>query len=763
MEQDTNKEVTIIARAPKAFEDSLRRFEAFFSDVYKFIRDLKHIPPSAKAISCEVALKEGYLNFQFTVSSIIKDTFKSFVYSHFPTVELNEIDSKIDISNKKFQVAEFFLKRSNFYPLKTTFSVQDDPYIALSAIIQKLNRSSDGIILQLILTPEKDVWRRKFFRHHFSHIIGTWHTLKLFVKEPFVPHPKIGTREDIITKYSKSYFRATLRVLIYSKDDASVNENFTLVAKTLSKFDNADINELVMHTPKNQAESLSRFQARSFFQKRIVLNTQEAAALFHFPDEELNVKNVLRISAKRAEPPRELPISNFLENKDISTIAETNFRDQYLSFGIKRNDRKRHVYIIGKTGMGKSKLIELLVISDVYQGAGFCLIDPHGDLAIDALRFIPKERMQDVIYFNPADAEFPMGFNPLQCSDPNYKHQIVAGFIHIFKKLFSFNWTNRLEHMLRFTILALLDYENSTVIDIVKLLSDTTFRQKVIAKIKDPVVKNFWTHEFAAWNQQFASEAITPLINHVGEFVSNHLVRNVIGQKESAFNIADVMNTGKILIINLAKGRLGDDNAALLGSMIINKIHEATMARSSIPEKERRDFYLYVDEFQSFATDTFTEILSEARKFNLAVTVAHQYIDQLTETIRKTIFGNVGSIIAFRVGSEDGHFLQKEFSPVFSPEDLVNINIRDVYLKLSVEGKTSEPFSAHTITVPEPTQDVSSEIIKYNQSQFCRTRNEVEKEIALWGGETLNLIGEVGETQKEEKKKLFVDFEEPLV
>ncbi|NMC35678.1 type IV secretion system DNA-binding domain-containing protein [Candidatus Beckwithbacteria bacterium] len=454
------------------------------------------------------------------------------------------------------------------------------------------------------------------------------------------------------------------------------------------------------------------------------------------------------------EPPHNLPKGQFLGDANLSVFGQSNYRDTFISFGIKRNDRNRHLYIVGKTGMGKSKLIELLALSDIYNGYGLCLIDPHGDLAGEVLHFIPQNRVGDVIYFNPADLDRPIGFNPLECHSPEAKDQVVTGFIGIFKKLFAHNWTNRLEHMLRFIVLALVEAGDATVIDIVRLLTETDFRHDVIAKVQNPVVKNFWTHEFAAWNEKFDNEAIIPIINQVGQFIANDYIRYTVGQKRSGFDFYQAMQNHKIVIVNIAKGKLGEENTALLGSMLVSKIQEATMARVSLAEADRQPFYLYVDEFQHFATEAFNQILSEARKFNLSLTIAHQYLDQLSEPIRKTVFGNVGSFVSFRVGPEDARFLAKEFTPGIKTDDLINLNVRDIYTKISIDGKSSTPFSAKTLDMPQVQKSFASEIIELSRQNYGVPRSQINRSLQE-NQETINLIAD--ETQ------FKPSFEEPLI
>jgi hypothetical protein len=573
-----------------------------------------------------------------------------------------------------------------------------------------------------------------------------------------------GGRQASFTKFKKLYFYTNLKLCCVAPEQQLARERLGSLASSFDQFDNGIINGVKGSRPKVGSSALSWFRQKGSSGKTYLLNVEELASLYHFPAKDVPLANIVRVMSKKAEPPQNLPKAKFLENPEISTFALTNFRNQDLPFGLKRVDRPRHFYLVGRTGMGKSKLLELLMLSDIHASRGFALLDPHGDLAEEILRFIPQERIKDVIYFNPADEEYPIAFNPLQAVQTAYKQQVVTGFIGIFKKLFAFDWTPRLEHMLRYTVLALLDAKGATVVGIVRLLTDKTYRQEVIAQIQDPVVKNFWTHEFATWNEKFDNEAIVPLLNKVGEFISSPQIRNVIGQKTSSFNFHEIMDKQKILIMNLASGRIGEDNSALLGSMVVTQIQQAAMARATLPEAQRKDFYLYVDEFQNFATSAFAQILSEARKYRLCLTVAHQYLGQLTEEVKKTVFGNVGSVVAFRVGPEDARVLQTEFAPVFDLEDLVNLDVRQIYLKISIDGQTCPAFSAQTITVPQPHKDLSSEIKNYSRAHYTRPKAEVESTLGVWAGEEtegeVKVEGMLFEGEKGEEKK---EFEEPIV
>ncbi len=430
-------------------------------------------------------------------------------------------------------------------------------------------------------------------------------------------------------------------------------------------------------------------------------------------------------------------------NRDVTYLGLTTYRDQNQLFGIKRKDRRQHVYLLGKSGSGKSVLMFNMIIQNIQNGEGVCLVDPHGENVETVLSSIPKHRLKDVIYFNPADADYHIGFNVLELVDPQYKHLVASGLMGIFTKIWANAWSARMEYILNNTILALLDTPGTTLLGIPRMLVDKDYRQKIISNLKDPVIKAFWVHEYEAWQDKFRNEAIAPIQNKVGQFLSTSIIRNVVGQSKSTINIFDMMNEGKIFLVNVSKGRIGEDNSALLGGMIITKIQLAAMERVRIPEEERRDFYLYVDEFQNFVTDAFAGILSEARKYRLNLTVAHQYTAQLisdkSTAVRDAVFGNVGTMIIFRVGADDAEFLEKEFEPEFTPQDIVNLPNYKIYLKLMIDGVSSRPFSAKTLPpmVKSGDKTIEEEVIKSSRELYCRPRDMVEKEINDWSGMSL--------------------------
>lgn len=454
-------------------------------------------------------------------------------------------------------------------------------------------------------------------------------------------------------------------------------------------------------------------------------------------------------------------------NRDITYFGKTNFRSSDAIFGIKRKDRRQHMYVLGKSGTGKSVLLQNLIVQNIQNGEGVCVVDPHGETVEDILHLIPEHRIKDVIYFNPADVDFHIGFNVIQLDDPKYKHLVASGLMGIFTKIWANAWSSRMEYILNNAILALLDTPGTTLLGIPRLLVDKDYRQMIIGNLKDPVVKAFWVHEYEQWREQFRNEAIAPIQNKVGQFLSTSIIRNVVGQPKSTIDIFNIMNDGKIFLVNVSKGRIGEDNSALLGGMIITKIQLAAMERVRIPEDDRKDFYLYVDEFQNFATDSFANILSEARKYRLNLTVAHQYTAQLENKdgskVRDAVFGNVGTMIIFRVGGDDAEFLEKEFEPEFTAQDLVNLPNYHVYVKLMIDGITSRPFSATTL--PPIKVDIAKgakeKIIESSRRLYTRSRKEVEDEISKWSG--MLQVGEGEAKYKADcsncKKSTMVPFE----
>ena len=486
---------------------------------------------------------------------------------------------------------------------------------------------------------------------------------------------------------------------------------------------------------------------------------------------------------KYGPPPPELPVFGKVKPEEVSFIGRTNYvaslEEKKFIFGIKRVDRRRHVYIVGKSGVGKSKLLELLIRQDIMYDHGVCFIDPHGDVMEAMLDFIPKERIEDVCIIDPSDIDFPASFNPLANVDPSFKFILTQGLIEVLEKQFGANWTPRLEHVFRFTCLALLDYPHATMRGMISMLTDRNYRQKVVEYITDDMVKRFFAIEFADWSEKFDTDAIIPLVNKLGQFLSDPLLRNIFGQKENKIDISELMNQGKLVFINIAKGRIGEENSSFFGSMFLTKIKQAGMERASIPEAERKDFYLYIDEFHNIVTQTFENILSEARKYALNLTIAHQYIGQLIPEVQHAVLGNTGSIITFRVGGEDAVKLKPEFAPLFDVKDMINLAITEFYIKMTIDGESYDPFSAETLKVlapPHPSykeeiyeasrrkysipKDAAAKLIAEEEATIIRS---AEEKAIIEGGKKRK-AGEARGAGEEEKEKVKTAREaEPMI
>jgi len=428
-----------------------------------------------------------------------------------------------------------------------------------------------------------------------------------------------------------------------------------------------------------------------------------------------------------------------IDNPDrVTYFGQTDSRNKRVPFGIKAKDRSRHTYVIGKTGMGKSTLLENMAVQDIQNGEGLVFIDPHGKTADLLLDYVPKERIEDVLYFAPFDSDFPVSFNIMEDVGTDKRHLVMSGLISAFKKIWVDAWSARMEYILGNTLLALLEYPGATLLSVNRMYSDKDYRKKVVANVSDPTVRSFWVDEFDKYTDRFAAEATPAIQNKIGQFTSNPLIRNIIGQETSSFDLRQMMDEKKIILINLSKGRVGEVNSNLLGSMLITKIYLSAMSRADVTEIELEklpNLYLFVDEFQSFANESFADILSEARKYKLALTLAHQYIAQMSDEVRDAVFGNVGTMVSFRVGAYDAEVLEREFAPAFTQEDMVNLGFTQIYLKLMINGVTSAPFSATTLPPVElPEISYRNEIIESSRSRFAQPRSKVEETIKRWHG-----------------------------
>ncbi|MFA5799742.1 MAG: type IV secretory system conjugative DNA transfer family protein [Candidatus Peribacteraceae bacterium] len=728
-----------------------KKLESRFQDLLVSLRNTI----TGARFSFEYFGYEQYTYFFAVMEEKYKETIEGLIYATFPDAEIretNDYTAWFDPQQHHFAGCELLLRERDVYPVKTYDTFEEDSMSRLSSVISKIE-SGEQVWVQIIVEPHDDSALYHFLRSIRFRLAA----LKKFfsIRDRLRKEGRRGIQtvryEAAREKEKTKPFRVSIRCAYISRSFEEGRRKLEAVKNSFYHFNDSDINGFIGSRATNAPSFLKQFRERTHA-TTYILSAKESATLYHFPNTDY-VHHIVHVLARKSDPPQDLPREG---EGDVSVFGVTNYHNNFVRFGVRLEDRRRHLYVVGKSGSGKSKLLELLIHEDMEKGRGVAVLDPHGDLVDCVLRYVPKHRVNDVLLFDPSDTENPIAFNPLEKVEEAYKMQLTIGFLDIFKKLFGDNWTYRLEHVLRYTTLALLDSPNTTVLSILKMLNDKNYRQKIVARIQDNVVKSFWVSEFAAWSEKFDAEAITPLLNKVGQFVATNMIRNIIGQPVTRFNIREIMDNRKILLMKVSKGLLGEENSSLLGSMIITKMYQAAMSRADQPEEQRKDFYFYVDEFQNFATDTFYEILSEARKYHLNLTIAHQYMGQLSSRIRQTVFGNIGSLISFRVGAEDAGILEKEYEPIFKERDIINLGVREFYVKMSVKWEIREAFSGRTVDVPRVAEDHSREIVALSRRKYCRPKKEVEDMLRKWD-EAASEPPKKGDIPDEEV------FEEPLI
>jgi hypothetical protein len=500
-------------------------------------------------------------------------------------------------------------------------------------------------------------------------------------------------------------------MVVVSEDQASAKAHLANIEAAFEQFsgeNNSFSSRKIRRKGAFMDDFINRYQPMFHFlgNRASILNSEELATIYHFPNKQVTTPHIHWLYAKTAPAPAQIPTSGLY-------IGESNYQGVKRPVYLSEDDRRRHMYIIGKTGTGKTEFLKDLIMQDINSGKGLCFMDPHGDAVRDILKLIPPERAEDVIYFNPADTERPMGLNLLEAKTEDQKHFAATAVINMMYKLFDPYKTGivgpRFEHAVRNAMLTAMSEEGSTFVEVVRILTDSNYVQEILPKITDPIVKRYWTDQIAQTADFHKSEVLDYIVSKFGRFVTNRMIRNIIGQSKSAFSLRDVMDNGKILLINLAKGELGEENSNFLGLVLVPRILMTAMSRQDLPEEARRDFYLYVDEFQNFATPDFAQILSEARKYRLNLTVANQFIGQVDEEVKNAVFGNVGSLVCFRVGVTDANYLAHEFTPIFGEDDLLNIERFHVYMKTIVNNEPVPPFSVNL------TKDLAKEKAKENE------------------------------------------------
>ncbi len=671
-------------------------------------------------ISLEIAMFNQTIHFYVTCPASLKTFIEGqLTAAYHRSLIVNTKDYMPEILTNKSTLAtgQMKLSSSYLYPLKVYSEFKDvDPLASLLSSLSKA-QPNDRIVIQYLLNPVGSSWHKSGERQmnrKTKDAAGVEHAN---------PQAKI-----IGEKIAYHGFKTAVRIAVNSSSYERSRSLMYEVANSFSSFNNPGGNSLSYKKlylwQKNRFIKAINRRSKRFAPSTQILNIEEIATLFHFPTEQLSkVHSISWHKVVLSEPPENLPIAEGLseeEKADLNFFASTEFKNKQTTFGIKSKDRRRHVYIIGKTGAGKSTLIANMAINDMRNKRGFCIIDPHGDLCQVLLDYIPSYRVNDVIYLDPADRERSFAINPLEISEPHQRELVVSGIVSIFNKLYGHSWGPRLEYILRNTLMSVIDMPDATLLMVPEMLSNDAFRAKVVANLTDPVLKSFWENEFANYTDKLKAESIMPIQNKVGQFVSSTVIRNIIKSPKSTIDLQKVMDEGKIVLVNLSQGQLGEDNAALLGAMLITKIQLAAMNRVTQKEEDRRDFYLYVDEFQNFATSSFVKILSEARKYRLNLILANQYIAQVPEDVRSAIFGNAGTMMSFLIGAEDAPFMAKEFSERFEEKDLLSLGNYQTILKLAIDNISQSPFLAQTLPLPRSVTQNREKAIRSSRERYTR-------------------------------------------
>lgn len=717
---------------PRENEIKIDAAEQMFSSLYgiynnkwwSFIKPQDHI-------SFEIVAKREDIRFYVSVPKNIKDLVEKQIHGAYPGADIKEVEEYSIFSEKgKVAFTALRLRYANYYPIRT---YRDLPTDALSSITSNLAKMSEGegAVIQVLIQPTGDKWKN----------IGRSYISKVKKDEanPEKANFKINSKslEAIETKIQKPGFNSVIRIVVSSETKERADLHLKNILASFEQFSSDNNSFWEVKFPIKHL-FLTDFIYRYFpvlnvplLKQYSVLNSDELASLYHLPNKTIETPYIFWLNAKRAPAPMSIPESGMF-------LGVSKYRGVERPIYIGEDDRRRHMYVIGKTGTGKSQLLEEMVMQDINAGRGVAVIDPHGDLISGILSRMPVERAEDVIYFDPSDTERPMGLNMLEAKTEEQKHFVVTSIVGLMYKLYDPMKTGiigpRFEHAIRNAMLTVMAEPGNTFVEVVRILTDPSFVQELLPKVNDPMIRRYWTDQIAQTADFHKSEVLDYIVSKFGRFVTNKLMRNIIGQSESSFDFRKVMDEGKILLVNLAKGKLGEENSNFLGLILVPRILVAAMSRQEIPEDKRRDFYLYVDEFQNFATPDFAQILSEARKYRLNLVVANQFIGQMEEEVKNAVFGNVGTLVAFRVGVTDANYLQHEFQPTFSESDLINIDKYNSYVKTIVKNEPMKPFSIDLTkdmneVISRRNPQIANAIIQLSRLKYGRSKELVEAEI----------------------------------
>ncbi len=663
---------------------------------------------------------QGQMIYSFiTLENKHVEYIKSQLTASYPEVLINELEHNplTFLHNPDYptQSGELKFSAPNYFPFATYKTFENaDPLASILSSLAKLQEDECAVI-QYVVRKAKKGWKNTGLSLAQQGIKQS--------DDTYQPHPH---KEAIAQKLNQPSFQISIRIAVQTTNEQR-NEQILESLTTAFSSIHSQTNSFVFKKPMFGKDKLTeKIITRTPDFKHQYVSLDELATLFHLPNQQLStIKNIAWGKNLLGEPPENLPIftKNMTEEEknDINLFARTEFKNQNQIFGIKNEDRRRHMYVIGKSGTGKSTLLANMIINDLKHDEGLAVIDPHGDLIETVLDYIPSNRINDTIMFDPTDPEAVVRMNLFEGGSVVHRELIASGIIGIFQKMYAYSWGPRLEYILRNTLLTLLS-QRAKLEDILRMLTDKKYRKKVIASLDDEVLKNFWVAEFEEMHDRQRTEAISPILNKVGQFVTSPLVRNVVNAQTSSFDIENVMDKGKILLVNLSQGKLGEDNTALLGAMLITKIQLAAMNRVYTPEKERRDFYLYIDEFQNFATNSFIKILSEARKYRLNLVLANQYMAQIPDDVKAAIFGNAGTMASFILGADDAEYMHKEFGGKYTHEDLVSLGRYQIVTKLMIDNRMSHPFPANTLPLASSKNKNREKVLRVSRERYAKKR-----------------------------------------
>lgn len=682
-------------------------------------------------ISFEIVAKREDIRFYIAAPKRYIDLVEKQIHGSYPGADVKIVDEyNIFSENGKVAFAALAPKNSDYLPIRVFRDLPIDPLSSITSVLAKM-AENEGAVIQVLIQPAGSKWSSL----GRSYISKTKKNEANPEKASFKVDAK--TLESIEQKVSKPGFNTVIRLVVSAATKEAADAHLENLLTSFHQY-TSDHNHFskVKHPMKKffMIDFIYRYFPMvnlPMFKQYGVLNSDELATIYHLPNKSIETPHIFWLNAKRAPAPMQIASSGLF-------IGVSRYRGVDRPIFIGDDDRRRHIYVIGKTGTGKSQMLEELVIQDVKAGKGLAVVDPHGDLIDGILSRIPPERAEDVIYFDPSDGERPMGLNMLEAETEEQKHFVVTSIVGLMYKLYDPQKTGiigpRFEHAVRNAMLTVMYEPGTTFIEVVRILTDSNFVQELLPKVQDPIIRRYWTDQIAQTADFHKSEVLDYIVSKFGRFVTNKLMRNIIGQSESSFNFRKVMDEGKILLVNLSKGKLGEENSNFLGLILVPRILIAAMSRQDIPEDKRRDFYLYVDEFQNFATPDFAQILSEARKYRLSLTVANQFIGQMEEEVKNAVFGNVGTLITFRVGVTDANYLQHEYQPTFNEIDLINIDKFNAYVKTIVHNEPVKPFSVDlskdmTSVNAERNRDVAAAIIQLSRLKYGQARELIEAEI----------------------------------